>query len=323
LKEEIMSEEIRCYEGPAISQWNLVSMLERLVPRSRQRRSVVASVPPPVLVLFSIISVQLGAALAKGLFQQIGPGGTVLVRCSFAALALMVFWRPRFRAHRRAEYGLIILYGLTIAGMNAAFYASIARIPLGIASTLEFLGPLGVAVAASRHRLDFLWVGLATAGLVLLAPIGNMVIDPLGIGLALLAGVGWAAYILLTVQVGQAFSGGTGLALGMSVAALALIPLGVANGGEALLHPRTLLLGVGVAILSTLIPFSLEFEALRRLPARVFGVLMSLEPAIAALIGFIVLGETASLRVVIALVLIVMASGGSSFFQRRENDTTS
>lgn len=318
-----MSKEIRLYEVPATSQWNLVRMLERFVYRPARQRSIMASVPPPVLVLFSIISVQLGAALAKGLFQQIGSSGTVFLRCSFAALALVLFWRPRLRAYSRAEYGLLILYGLTIAGMNVAFYASIARIPLGIASTLEFLGPLGVAVAASRRKLDFLWAGLATAGLVLLAPIGSIVIDPLGIGLALLAGAGWAAYILLTVRVGRTFSGGSGLALGMGIASLALIPLGVANGGAALLHPQVLLLGVGVAILSTIVPFSLEFEALRRLPPRVFGVLMSLEPAIAALVGFVVLGETASLRALIALVLIVMASGGSSFFQRRDDDTAS
>jgi inner membrane transporter RhtA len=281
-----------------------------------------ASVPPPILILFSLISVQLGAALAKGLFQQIGSSGTVFLRCSVSALVLVLFWRPRFRAYSRAEYGLIIPYGLLIAGMNVAFYASIARIPLGIASTLEFIGPLGVAIAASRRRLDFLWIGLATAGLVLFAPIGNVVIDPLGVGLALLAGACWAAYILITVRVGRTFSGGVGLALGMSVAALALIPFGVASG-TALLHPGTLLLGVGVAILSTIIPFSLEFEALRRLPPRVFGVLMSLEPAVAAIIGFVVLGETASLRALIALALIVIASGGSSFFQRRDDDAAS
>jgi inner membrane transporter RhtA len=317
-----MSKEIRLYAMPGISQWKLVRMLERLGYRSGQQRSIMASVPPPILILFSLISVQLGAALAKGLFQQIGSSGTVFLRCSFSALVLVLFWRPRFRAYSRAEYALIIPYGLLIAGMNVAFYASIARIPLGVASTLEFIGPLGVAVAASRRRLDFLWIGLATAGLVLFAPIGHTVIDPVGVGLALLAGACWAAYILITVRVGRTFSGGIGLALGMSVAALALIPFGVASG-TALLHPNTLLLGVGVAILSTIIPFSLEFEALRRLPPRVFGVLMSLEPAIAAIIGFIILGETASLRALIALALIVIASGGSSFFQRRDDDAAS
>jgi inner membrane transporter RhtA len=178
----------------------------------------------------------------------------------------------------------VALFGVTIAAMNAAFYAAIARIPLGIAVTLEFVGPLGVAFVASRRRSDLLWAGLAAGGVLLLAPIGNLTIDPLGVGLALAAGGCWAAYILLNVRVGRTFAGGSGLALSMSVAALVLIPLGVASGRGMLLDPRVLLVGCGVAVLSTLIPFSLELEALRRLPARVFGVLMSLEPAIAALI---------------------------------------
>ena len=288
-----------------------------LLQTEQQRRSVI-SLPPPVLVLLSIISVQLGAAIAKSLFQAIGSGGTVFLRVGFAAIVLLLVWRPRFREYTRANYALVLLFGLTIAGMNAAFYAAIARIPLGIAVTLEFVGPLGIAVAASRNRRDLLWAGFAVAGVALLAPIGNITIDPLGVGLALLAGSCWAVYILLTVRVGRTFSGGAGLALSMSIAAVVLIPLGVVSGRGMLLDPKIFLMGVGVAVLSTIIPFSLELEALRHLPARVFGVLMSLEPAIAAFIGFVVLGETIGLRALIALALIMIASGGVSFFQKHD-----
>ncbi|GAC1358156.1 MAG: EamA family transporter [Ktedonobacteraceae bacterium] len=303
----------------ASSSWRLTRVWERLTHRTGQQSGVVSALPPPVIVLLAIISVQVGAALAKGLFQTIGSSGTVFLRVGFGALIFLLLWRPRIRGYTRADYMLLVLFGLTIACMNAAFYAAIARIPLGIAVTLEFVGPLGVSVFASRKRRDFLWAGLAAGGVVLLAPFGNTTIDPLGVVLALLAGSCWAAYILLNVRVGRTFAGGSGLALSMSVAALVMLPLGIWNGGVALLNPRILLLGVGVAILSTVIPFSLELEALRRLPARVFGVLMSLEPAIAALVGFVVLRETTGLRALIALALIVIASGGVSFFQ--EHDT--
>jgi inner membrane transporter RhtA len=292
---------------------------EPLVQQTGPYQRVVARVPSPVLVILAILSVQLGAAFAKSLFEAVGSSGTVFVRVTFAALIFLLLWRPRLqrREHSRSDYVLVLFFGLTIAGMNALFYAAIARIPLGIAVTLEFVGPLGVAVAASRRRRDFLWAALAACGVVLLAPFGNTQIDPLGVVFALLAGALWGTYILLNVRVGRAFQGGTGLALGMLVAACALIPFGVASGGAALLKPEVLLIGLGVAVLSTVIPFSLELEALRRLPARVFGVLMSLEPAIAALIGFIVLRETTSLRALIALALIIVASGGVSFFQTK------
>ncbi len=293
---------------------------ERIGYKASQQRNIVTSLPPPIIVLLSIISVQLGAALAKSLFQSVGSGGTVFLRNGFAALMLLLLWRPRLRGYTRADYALVVLFGLAIAGMNAAFYAAIARIPLGIATTLEFIGPLGVAVAASHRRLDFLWAAFAAGGMLLLAPIGNTAIDLLGVGLALLAGVCWASYILLNVRVGRNFSGGTGLAVGMSVAALVLLPLGVGSGGGMLLDPRVLLVGVGMAVLSTVIPFSLELEALRRLPAPVFGVLMSMEPAIAALIGFVVLREAIGLRALVALALIVVASGGASFFQKHDTN---
>ncbi len=301
----------------ASSSWGLTRIWERFTHRTSSQSGVLHALPPPVVVLLAIISVQVGAALAKGLFQAVGSSGTVFLRVGFGALIFLLMARPRIRGYSRADYMLIVLFGLAIACMNAAFYAAIARIPLGIAVTLEFVGPLGVSVFASRKRRDFLWAGLAAAGVVLLAPFGNTTIDPLGVGLALLAGGCWGAYILLNVRIGRTFEGNSGLALSMSVAALVLIPLGIWSGGVALLNPKILLLGVGVAILSTVIPFTLELEALRRLPARVFGVLMSLEPAIAALVGFIILKETTGLRALIALALIVIASGGVSFFQQK------
>ncbi|GAC1301974.1 MAG: EamA family transporter [Ktedonobacteraceae bacterium] len=303
------------------SQWKFMKAWERLVPRVGQQKRGVVSLPPHVLVFLSIISVQLGAAFAKSLFQSIGSDGTVFLRVGFAAVALLLMWRPKLRGYTLANYVLMALFGLTIAVMNTAFYAAIARIPLGIAVTLEFIGPLGIAVIASRSRFDLLWAALAVVGVALLAPIGSVVIDPLGVGLALLAGGCWAAYILLNVRVGRNFVGGDGLALSMSVAALALIPLGIGSGGGMLLNPKVLLIGLGVAVLSTIIPFSLELEALRQLPARVFGVLMSLEPAIAALIGFVVLKETLGLRGLAALVLIIVASSGVSFFQKHSLET--
>ncbi len=297
--------------------WGLTRVWGRLTQKPSSQSGVMNALPPPVIVLLAIISVQVGAALAKGLFQAIGSSGTVFLRVGFGALIFMLIARPRIRGYSRADYMLITVFGLAIACMNAAFYAAIARIPLGIAVTLEFVGPLSVSVFASRKRRDFLWIGLAAAGIILLAPFGHTTIDPIGAGLALLAGACWAAYILLNVQIGRRFEGSSGLAMSMGVAALVLLPLGIWTGGTELLNPKILLLGVGVAILSTVIPFTLELEALRRLPARVFGVLISLEPAIAALVGFVVLRETTGLRALIALALIVIASGGVSFFQQK------
>lgn len=315
-----MGKSIRQASG--FSSLGLTRVWERITHNKTigQQQGMLRTVPPPIVVLLAIISVQVGAAFAKGLFQTIGSSGTVFLRVSFGAIIFLLVARPRVRGYTRSDYLLIVLFGLSIAVMNAAFYAAIARIPLGIAVTLEFVGPLTVSVFASRKRRDFVWAALAAVGVVLLAPFGNSTIDPLGVGLALLAGACWGAYILLNVRVGRTFVGGAGLALSMAVAALVLLPLGVWSGGAMLLNPKILLLGIGVAILSTVIPFTLELEALRRLPARVFGVLMSLEPAMATLVGFVVLREVVSVRALIALTLIVLASGGVSFFQKNDKN---
>jgi len=275
-------------------------------------------------VLAAICSVQLGAAFAKVLFEDLGPAGTVFLRTAFAAIILLTVWRPWRSLNtsgiaRRDDVLLVVAFGVTLAAMNLCFYEALSRVPLGIAVTLEFTGPLAVAVAGSRRAPDVLWVVLAAAGILLLAPIGALGasdIDPLGAGLALLAGAFWAAYILLGARTGRVFPGGTGLATAMGLSTVLLVPFGVADAGMALLDPRLLAAGLGVALLSSAIPYSLELEALRRLPARVFGVLMSLEPAVGALLGFVVLGEMLGLRAIVAIALVVTASVGVSLVKR-------
>jgi inner membrane transporter RhtA len=269
-------------------------------------------VPPVTLVIAAVASVQIGGAVAKTLFDEVGPGGTVLLRTLFAAVILALLWRPEVRERSRQDWLLIALFGFCLAGMNYAFYASLDRIPLGVAVTFEFVGPLGVAVFGSRRALDLLWVALAAAGILLLADPGGD-LDGVGVALAVLAGGFWAAYILVGGRMGQAIPGGAGLALAMVVASALVLPFGVADGGGELLDPAVLGIGLGVAILSSAIPYSLEFEALRRLPASVFGVLMSMEPAMAALAGFVILGEVLGARELTAIGLVVVASAGAAY----------
>ena len=268
--------------------------------------------PPVVLVLGAISSVQFGAAFAKTLFDEVGVGGTVFLRVLFAAIVLALIWRPRLAEHGRGDLWLAVAFGFTLGAMNLAFYSALDRIPLGIAVTFEFVGPLGVAVAGSRRPLDLLWVALAAAGILLLSDFGSTELDGLGVALALLAGGLWAAYILLSAAVGRAFPGGGGLALAMVVASAMLLPVGVGDAGADLLVPWILAAGAAVAILSSAIPYSLEMEALRRMPAGVFGVLMSLEPAAGALAGLAVLSEGLAPREVVAILLVIAASAGAA-----------
>jgi inner membrane transporter RhtA len=270
-------------------------------------------VPPTLLVLASIASVQFGAAFAKTLFDELGAGGTVFVRTLVAAIVLVLILRPRLAGHDRGDLGLALVFGLVLAAMNFCFYSSIERIPLGIAVTFEFVGPLGVAVFGSRRPLDLLWVVLAATGILLLSDLGSGGgLDRLGVALALIAGVFWAAYILLSARMGRAFPGGAGLALAMVVATVPLAPVGIADGGSQLLVPEVLLAGVAVGVLGSAIPYALELEALRTMPVGVFGVLMSLEPAVAALAGFVVLDEGLVTREVVAIGLVVAASAGAA-----------
>jgi len=265
------------------------------------------------LVVAAVTSLQFGAGFAVTLFDELGPAGAALLRLAIAALVLLALWRPAVRGHPRADLRVAVAFGLVLGLMNWAIYSAMDRIPLGVAVTIEFAGPLAVAVAGSRRALDGLWVALAAAGILLLAePWGASDLDRLGVLFALLAAVMWAAYIQLAARTGRVFGGGTGLAIAMAVGAVLLVPAGVAQAGSALLEPELLAAGAAVALASSVIPYSLELEALRRLPARVFGVLMSLEPAVAALAGLVVLGQALGAREWLAVALVVIASAGAA-----------
>ena len=263
------------------------------------------------LVLVGIGSVQLGSALATTLFDDVGPAGTVLVRTAFAAVVLLAIFRPARASLDRTTVRSIALFGVALAGMNLSFYEALDRLPLGIAVTFEFTGPLAVALLGSRSRTDLVWASLAAAGILLFAPdIGNG-LDPLGVGFALIAAAFWAAYILLSARVGRGPAGLGGLSLAMVVASVILVPVGVHDGGGELLDPTLLLVGLGVALLSSAIPYVAELEALRRLRASTFGVLLSLEPAVAALIGALVLAQGLDAVQLLAILLVVCASAGA------------
>jgi inner membrane transporter RhtA len=270
--------------------------------------------PSGGLVIGAMVSVQLGAALATTLFSGIGPAGTVLLRLCSAAIVLSIVGRPSVRGRTRRELGLAALFGLILAAMNLRFYESIDRIPLGISVTLEFVGPLTVALVGSRSRLDLLWVGLAAVGIVALARGGGgHGLNGLGVALALIAGGLWGTYIIVNARLGKAFAGASGLSISMCVAALVMIPVGLGiNGGSHLLEPQYLFQGAAVGVLSSAIPYAFEMEALRRIAPSVFGVLMSLEPAVAALAGLAVLGQQLAAREIVGMALVTAASIGAA-----------
>ncbi|MEA2392143.1 MAG: inner rane transporter RhtA [Solirubrobacteraceae bacterium] len=280
---------------------------DRAPPQALTRTSPPGGVP---LVLVAIGSLQFGAALAGTIFDELGPAGTALLRSLFAAVILLAIWRPAVRAHSAADLRLAAAFGLVLGAMNLCIYESFARIPLGVAVTIEFAGPLGIAVALSRRRLDLAWAALAGLGILLLADPAGGGVDALGVAFALMAAVCWAGYIFLTAAAGRAFTGGRGLALAMCAAALVPLAPALATASGDLLHPRFLAIGCAVAVLSSVLPYSLETEALRRLSPRVFGVLMSLEPAAAAVAGLVVLGQRLSARDLAAIALVVVASVG-------------
>jgi inner membrane transporter RhtA len=259
-----------------------------------------------------VTSIQFGAALAATLFDDLGAAGVSVLRLGFAAIILMAVVRPRIRHRSARVVRLVVLFGLTLGGMNLFFYEALDRVPLGVAVTIEFAGPLGVAVATSRRRLDLVWAALAAIGIVLLANPFGAGIDPVGLILISAAALCWAAYILIAQRATTDFQGSEGLALAMVVAALVPLVPGIAQAGATLLQPQWLALGACVALASSVIPYSLETEALRRLPANVFGVLMSLEPAVAALAGFLVLGQSLGAREIVAIGFVVAASAGVS-----------
>ncbi len=271
-------------------------------------------------LLVAITSIQAGAALAKELFPALGPAGTTGLRAAFAALLLLAIFRPPLLRLSRQQWRAVFPYGITVGGMNLAFYFALDRIPLGLAVTLEFVGPLGVAVLGSRRAADFLWALFAAVGIVLLAPWsgGAAALDGVGMGLALFAGACWGAYIFL----GGRLSGvlphdGQGVALGMSVAALTVLPFALPAIGSVGLTPRILGIALAVAALSSALPYTLEMVGLRALPSRTFGILMSLEPAVATLVGLFFLHETLGALQWLAVACVSAASVGSTLTARQ------
>lgn len=276
-------------------------------------------VPPIVLVLSGVISLQVGAALATQLFALTGPVGTVTLRLLFAAVILLLVWRPSVRVDRHAV-PVVLGYGVVLAGMNMSFYAAIARIPLGLAVTVEFLGPLTIALLAARRWWHVLWAALAAGGVALLTK-GGATVSWSGVLFALGAATGWGCYVPLSAALGEKTTGGGGLAWGMAVGALIAAPVGVLDAGRELLNPAALAAGLGVALLASVVPYSVELEALRRMPPGVFGVLMSLEPAVAALAGLVILGQELRPAQWVAVVLVVVASIGVTYTaDRRRSD---
>jgi inner membrane transporter RhtA len=269
-------------------------------------------------VLVAMVSFQTGASLAKQLFPLVGPVGTTLLRLGFGALILCAIWRPWRQKLTRAELRTIVIYGVAMGGMNLSFYIALKTVPLGIGVAVEFTGPLAVAVLASRRAIDFVWAALAAAGIVLILPIfgGSAPVDLRGILWALLAGACWGAYILLGQRAGASVHEGTVAALGMATGALCVLPFGVAVVGKPLLNPAILPIGIGVAILSGAFPYSLEMFGMKRLPAHTFGVLMSVEPALGAVIGRVLLHETLAALQIVAIACVIAASVGSTISSR-------
>jgi inner membrane transporter RhtA len=280
-----------------------------------QRRETGVSGPrqPPALALVAAaaVSVQCGAALATRLFDTVGPTGAVTLRLVLAAALMVGILRPRHLSFARADFGVVVAFGLTLAAMNLTFYEAISRIPLGVAVTVEFAGPLAVTIIGSRRLLDLVWAVLAGTGVALLTTGGVHHIDLVGVGMALLAGVCWAGYIVLSKETGRRFPGPSGLALAMIVAALVVLPVGLLTAGRSVLLPRAIGIGAAVALLSSVLPYSLELVALRRVTHRAFGVLLSLDPAVAALVGLVALGQHLTWRELAALLLVVAANAGS------------
>ena len=274
---------------------------------------LMGSIPPTGLLLLAIVSIQLGAAIATNLFPVLGSEGTVAIRIIISALLLGLAARGRARKFASLfvrDWGLLLTYGLCIAVMNFFFYKAISLIPLGAAVAIEFVGPLGVAAWASHRPGHFACVGLAGLGIVLLSPLAGVDLDVLGIVYALMAGAGWACFVLLTRRVSLRVSGNDGLAIGMAIAAISMIPFAVPVASDLVSNPVVLLTALGVALLSTTLPFTLEFEALKRLSNRAYGIIVSAEPAVAAMIGALLLGERIGVQGMLAVACVVGAAIG-------------
>jgi inner membrane transporter RhtA len=261
------------------------------------------------MVAGGILSVQVGSALVTTIFDDLGPGGAVLLRTAFAAIVLAALWRP-VRVSGVAARD-VALFGVVLAMMNLCFYEALHRLPLGIAVTFEFMGPLTVAIIGSRSRLDVLWALLAAGGIVMFAPDIGDGLDPTGVAFAFGAAAMWGCYILLSARVGRGPAGLSGLSAAMILAAVILVPIGVHDGGSELFDPAVAATAFGVAMLASAIPYVLELQALRRLPPKTVGVLLSLEPAAAAAIGAVALSQDLAGRELVAIAMVVIASAGA------------
>lgn len=278
-----------------------------------------------VSVLLAMVAIQSGASFAKQLFPIAGPEGTSALRAFFAAAILTVIFKPWKARLSPKGWRNVIFYGICLGAMNIIFYFAIARIPLGIGVALEFTGPLAVAFFSARKKRDFAWVLLAVVGVCLLLPdIGSSPesLDPVGVMFALTAGAFWAGYIVFGNKTGNEGSGGVTVTLGMLVAALAIVPIGVISQGEVLLTPFALFMGVAVGVFSSAIPYTLEMNAMRNMPKQTFSIMMSVEPAIAAIAAFIIIDETLTVSQWFAVVLVVVATAGSSITQRQKQIET-
>ncbi len=282
-------------------------------------RGLITALFPIGLLLIAMTSIQSGASLAKSMFPVVGAQGTTTLRLFFASIIMLLLLRPWRVRMTKSTLRSVVVYGLALGGMNLLFYMAVRSVPLGIAVALEFTGPLAVAILASRRLIDFLWIALAVAGLFLLIPLGasDSAIDPLGAAYALGAGVCWALYILFGQRAG-AEHGVQTAALGVVIAAFFVAPIGIVHAGSALLTPGLIPVAVGVAVLSTALPYSLEMVALTRMPARTFGTLMSVEPVVAAVSGLVFLGEVLSPLQWLAIAAIITASIGATLSMKSQ-----
>jgi inner membrane transporter RhtA len=268
-----------------------------------------------ISLLVAMLSIQFGASLAKSLFPIVGPEGTTALRIVLAAIILCLVWRPWRRKFSSHEIRYVIFYGSSLGLMNLTFYIALQRIPLGIAVALEFVGPLSVALFASRKKMDFLWAALAIVGIILILPLQETSthLDLIGVTFALIAGLFWGLYIIFGQKIGAALPGGVAVSTGMLVAAVVTLPFGVATEGASLFQVQVLPVALTVALFSSAIPYALEMIALKKMARKTFGIFMSIEPALAALSGFLILSEKLTLLQLVAIACVITASAGSSY----------
>jgi len=273
-------------------------------------------IPPTGLLLLSILSVQLGSALATTLFSSLGPIGTAFSSTAFSALVLTLAARPKIDGRILRHAGLILIFGFVDSAMALPFFLALQRVPLGIVSAIAFLGPLGLAVVTSRRPIHFLWIGFAALGVGLLTPEIGRNLDGLGLGLAAIAGLAWAGFVGISKKAGRVFDGSDGLTFGLLIASLMQLPFALAEGSLVHAGPHDLAGALAVALLSAVVPYAMEFQALQRMSARAYGILVTLEPAVGAMVGFIFLGQAIGFRMAVAITCVTIAAIGVTLFEK-------